>query len=140
MIRLYTALGGLRVAYSGDTSENGVDGSFVGSALGPNNGVGSGVGTGVGSGVSRSSLCELISRSRTSLEPKKRLAAVQWGRALFMWDPLVLETMILLAGDTNANPVVIGAIGDSTSCSPCVECVLVGMAACTLRTRLASFG
>lgn len=56
-----------------------------------------GTGTGTG-GSSRSSLAELISRSRTSSEPKKRLASVQWARALFMWDPLVLETLMLLAG------------------------------------------
>ena len=49
-------------------------------------------------GTGRSSLAELISRSRTSSEPKKRLASVQWARALFCWDILVLETLVLLAG------------------------------------------
>ena len=44
-------------------------------------------------------LTELILRSRISLEPKKRLAAVQWARALFLWSPVVLETMALLAGE-----------------------------------------
>ena len=52
-----------------------------------------------GNGSGGSSLLELISRSRTSSEPKKRLAAVQWARALFGWDPMVIETMILLAGE-----------------------------------------
>ena len=45
------------------------------------------------------SLGELISRTRISSEPKKRLAGVQWARALFDWSPLVLETIMLLAGD-----------------------------------------
>ena len=56
-------------------------------------------GTGIAlTGTGRSSLAELISRSRTSSEPKKRLASVQWARALFGWDILVLETLVLLAG------------------------------------------
>ena len=56
-----------------------------------------GVSKGVGKSSS-SSLAELVSRSRTSSEPKKRLASVQWARALFLWDPIVLETLVLLAG------------------------------------------
>ena len=51
-------------------------------------------------------LTELILRSRISLEPKKRLAAVQWARALFLWSPVVLETMALLAGECTTPPFV----------------------------------
>lgn len=52
----------------------------------------------VATGLGYLPLTELILRSRISLEPKKRLAAVQWARALFLWSPVVLETMALLAG------------------------------------------
>jgi hypothetical protein len=43
-------------------------------------------------------LVDLISRSRSSNEPKKRLASIHWARALFLWSPLVIETLIILAG------------------------------------------
>jgi hypothetical protein len=88
VVQLYTCLGGLRDAYlllaARDTS-SGAAGSAGGSA-------GSGAGA-------PTALKDLIQRSRTAQEPKKRCAAVQWARALFDWSPLVLDTMVLLADD-----------------------------------------
>ena len=82
IVKLYTALGGLREAYQ---SSNAV---MVQSSL-------------QNSGTPSMALQDLITRSRAAKEPKKRSAAVQWARALFMWSPLVLETLILLAGKYN---------------------------------------
>jgi hypothetical protein len=60
----------------------------------------------VATGLGYLPLTELILRSRISLEPKKRLAAVQWARALFLWSPVVLETMALLAGKCMTRPFI----------------------------------
>ena len=80
VVKLYTALGGLREAYQSSNA------AVVQSSLQNN-------------GTPSMALQDLITRSRAAKEPKKRSAAVQWARALFLWSPLVLETLLLLAGN-----------------------------------------
>ncbi len=40
-------------------------------------------------------------KSRSSSDTRQRLASIQWVRALFKYsEPIVLETMVLLAGES----------------------------------------
>lgn len=85
VVQLYTCLGGLRDAY-------------LKTAHAATDATGSAGNAGAGAGAP-AALKELIQRSRTAQEPKKRCAAVQWARALFFWAPVVLDTLVLLADD-----------------------------------------
>ena len=86
VVQLYTCLGGLRDAY------------LLLAARDTSSGAAGSAGGGAGAGAP-TALKDLIQRSRTAQEPKKRCAAVQWARALFDWSPLVLDTLVLLADD-----------------------------------------
>ena len=52
----------------------------------------------VGRGSAEESLLPLITTARSASFPKKRVVALQWARALFMWNECVIDTMLLLAG------------------------------------------
>ena len=50
---------------------------------------------------SSQTLQDVIVSARMSETPKKRLAALQWARAVFEFDRISIESMVILADDTN---------------------------------------
>ena len=48
-------------------------------------------------------LQEVIIGARSSNAPKKRLAALQWARAVFDWDLIAMQTLVVLADDASQN-------------------------------------
>ena len=90
--RLYSALGGLRTVHQSTQTILEIY-IYINVIIFTDN-----VGTGISHLNDRSSLLNLIVGARKSPDPKKRLASVQWSRALFGWQSVTLDTLMALAG------------------------------------------
>jgi len=108
--KLYGALGALREAYQSrmqhltdaeaakaDEDATPADASTLIAITQANNAV-----------RSSQTLQDVIVLARSSDAPKKRLAALQWARAVFEWERIALETLVILADDSK--PAVAAAV------------------------------
>jgi len=62
---------------------------------------------------SSQTLQDVIVLARSSDAPKKRLAALQWARAVFDWDRIAIETLVILADDSK--PAISAAVAKEFS-------------------------
>lgn len=72
--KLYTALGAMRLTFESNVANE----------------------------ATKTVLRDLLKISRTSDEYKKRLTTIQWAKDVLGWEPITIESMILLADDKNA--------------------------------------